>query len=96
MSGRLSVNMFVVLAVLLVTAAALPARAVIQIYGRDSCSNCQALMKSLQEHGISYIFFNVDKNSSWNDEMWKKVHSVDPSLKYSGRLCQDMNSLILS
>jgi hypothetical protein len=42
MPGRLSVNMFVVLAVLLVTAAALPARAVIQIYGRDSCSNCQA------------------------------------------------------
>jgi uncharacterized protein YkwD/glutaredoxin len=54
---------------------------VIEVYGRDTCTNCQALIKSLKAYGTSYIFFNVDKNPSWNDVMWKKVHSVDPSLR---------------
>ena len=68
---------------------------VLEVYGRDTCGNCQALMQSLKAHGISYIFFNVDKNPSWNDEMWKKVHLIDPSLKTFTLPVVDINGTVL-
>ncbi|MBN1524748.1 MAG: hypothetical protein JW904_09705, partial [Spirochaetales bacterium] len=43
------------------------------VYGRDTCMNCQALRKSLDNAGVGYTFYNVDNDALRNSEMWDKI-----------------------
>ena len=48
----------------------------ILMYGSETCYYCKAMRKNLDTEKIQYTYYDVNKDSGKNREMWTKVQSV--------------------
>ncbi|MBN1524038.1 MAG: hypothetical protein JW904_06135 [Spirochaetales bacterium] len=69
---------------------------VILVYGRDTCTNCQALRKSLDNAGVDYTFYNVDNDPARNIEMWEKIRKSGADEKSVLLPVVDVNGNVLT
>jgi glutaredoxin len=48
----------------------------IMMYGSETCYYCKAMRKNLDSEKIPYTYYDVNKDSAKNREMWAKVQTV--------------------